>query len=125
MSNPFGDHEMSNRKDEYFLEHLKQRGIERYDAVVTLVQALWAQEIKTAVASSSNNCAAVLDTASIAQLFDTRVDGTDITRHELKGKSAPDGTAPRGGDYRAHGPRSWRNIPRAGARVGRTGLRSC
>ena len=47
-------------------------------------------EIKTAVVSSSDNCAAVLEAAGIAQLFDARVDGTDITRLDLKGKPAPD-----------------------------------
>jgi trehalose/maltose hydrolase-like predicted phosphorylase len=40
--------------------------------------------------SSSNNCAAVLEAAEISQLFDARVDGTDLTRLELKGKPAPD-----------------------------------
>ncbi|MEO5693477.1 MAG: beta-phosphoglucomutase family hydrolase [Usitatibacter sp.] len=81
---------LGSRKDEYFLEHLKQRGIEPYDAAVTLVRAVRAQGIKTAVVSSSNNCAVVLETAGIAQLFDTRVDGKDVTRLELKGKPAPD-----------------------------------
>lgn len=49
-----------------------------------------AQEIKTAVVSSSNNCAAVLEAAGIAQLFDTRVDEKDVSRLELKDKPAPD-----------------------------------
>src|SRR5438132_1718470 len=49
-----------------------------------------AQEIKTAVVSSSNNCAAVLQSAGISQLFDARVDGLDITRLSLNGKPAPD-----------------------------------
>ena len=40
--------------------------------------------------SSSDNCAAVLEAAGIAQLFDARVDGMDVTRLELKGKPAPD-----------------------------------
>ena len=40
--------------------------------------------------SSSNNCAAVLEAAGYPQLFDARVDGTDITRLALKGKPAPD-----------------------------------
>jgi len=81
---------LGSRKDEHFLEHLKQRGVEPYDAAVTLVRALRAQGIKTAVVSSSNNCAVVLETAGIAQLFDTRVDGKDVTRLELEGKPAPD-----------------------------------
>ena len=40
--------------------------------------------------SSSNNCAAVLEAAGIADLFDARVDGLDVTRLGLSGKPAPD-----------------------------------
>src|SRR5262249_20210585 len=47
-------------------------------------------EVKTAVVSSSNHCAAVLEAADIASLFDARVDGVDITRMALHGKPAPD-----------------------------------
>ena len=83
-------HALGNLKDRYFLQHLEQHGVEPYDAAIMLVRTLRAQQIKTAVVSSSNNCAAVLDAAGIAQLFDARVDGMDITRLELKGKPAPD-----------------------------------
>ena len=81
---------LGNLKDRYFLEHLEQHGIEPYEASIALVRKLRAEEIKTAVVSSSNNCAAVLEAAGIAQLFDARVDGKDVTRLELKGKPAPD-----------------------------------
>ena len=81
---------LGNLKDRYFLQHLEQHGVDPYEASISLVRKLRAQEIKTAVVSSSNNCAAVLEAAGIAQLFDARVDGTDITRLELKGKPAPD-----------------------------------
>ncbi|MDR4481390.1 MAG: HAD-IA family hydrolase [Nitrospira sp.] len=81
---------LGNRKDRYFLQYLEQHGVEPYEAAIALVRKLRAQEIKTAVVSSSNNCAAVLKAAGIAQLFDARVDGTDITRLTLKGKPAPD-----------------------------------
>jgi beta-phosphoglucomutase family hydrolase len=81
---------LGNLKDRYFLQHLQQHGVDPYEASIALVRTLRAQEIKTAVVSSSNNCAAVLEAAGIAQLFDTRVDGTDITRLGLKGKPAPD-----------------------------------
>jgi trehalose/maltose hydrolase-like predicted phosphorylase len=47
-------------------------------------------EIKTAVVSSSDNCAEVLAAAGIEKLFDARVDGMDITRLKLKGKPVPD-----------------------------------
>ena len=43
-----------------------------------------------AVVSSSNNCAAALDSAGIAELFDARVAGIESTRLGLKGKPAPD-----------------------------------
>ena len=81
---------LGNLKDRYFLQHLEQHGVEPYEAAIALVRILRAQEIKTAVVSSSNNCAAVLEAVGIARLFDTRVDGMDITRLELDGKPAPD-----------------------------------
>jgi len=81
---------LGKRKDEYFLADLGKHGVETYDAAIALVRTLRARQIKTAVVSSSNNCAAVLDAAGIADLFDTRVDGVDITRLGLAGKPAPD-----------------------------------
>ena len=83
-------HALGNLKDRYFLEHLKQDGVEAYAPAIALVRALRAQAIKTAVVSSSNNCAVVLEAAGIAQLFDARVDGLDLTRLALDGKPAPD-----------------------------------
>ena len=81
---------LANLKDRYFLQHLQQHGVEVYETSIALVRKLRAVEVKTAVVSSSNNCAAVLAAAGIAQLFDARVDGRDITRLNLKGKPAPD-----------------------------------
>ena len=81
---------LGNLKDKYFLQHLEQHGAEPYEAAIALVRKLRTQDIKTAVVSSSNNCATVLAAVNIAQLFDARVDGTDLTRFELKGKPAPD-----------------------------------
>ena len=81
---------LGNRKDEYFRQQLERDGVEVYEAAIALVRKLRTQEFRTAVVSSSNNCAAVLAAAGIAQLFDTQVDGVDITRLGLKGKPAPD-----------------------------------
>jgi beta-phosphoglucomutase family hydrolase len=83
-------HSLGQRKDRYFLDHLAREGVETFDAAIALVRTLRTQEIRTAVVSSSNNCAAVLAAAGIADLFDTRVDGKDVTRLALKGKPAPD-----------------------------------
>jgi beta-phosphoglucomutase family hydrolase len=83
-------HGLGNRKDAYFLEELAQRGVEVFESAVDLVRTLRAEDVKTGVVSSSNNCAAVLDAAGIAELFDVRVDGLDLARFNLKGKPAPD-----------------------------------
>ncbi|MBE0619314.1 MAG: beta-phosphoglucomutase family hydrolase, partial [Burkholderiales bacterium] len=83
-------HALGNLKDRYFLQHLEQDGVKPYEAAIALVRTLRTQEIKTAVVSSSKNCAAVLEAAGITQLFDTRVDGKDVTRLKLEGKPAPD-----------------------------------
>ena len=83
-------HGLARRKDRYFLEQLRQHGVETFASSVALVEALHEHDIKTAVVSSSRNCAAVLEAAGIAGLFDTRVDGIDLERLGLMGKPAPD-----------------------------------
>lgn len=83
-------HGLGNLKDEYFHEQMRAHGVGRYETSIELVRALRAEEIKTAVVSSSKNCADVLDAAEITDLLDVRVDGLDITRLDLKGKPAPD-----------------------------------
>lgn len=83
-------HALGNLKNQYFLQLLEQQGVEPYEAAIALVRSLRAQEIKTAVVSSSNNCAAVLEAAGISKLFDARVDGKDLARLALNGKPAPD-----------------------------------
>jgi beta-phosphoglucomutase family hydrolase len=77
-------------KDQYFLEQLESRGVEPFESSVALVRALRAQEVRTAVVTSSRNCALVLEAAGIASLFDVRVDGNDIQALGLAGKPAPD-----------------------------------
>ena len=83
-------HGLGNLKDRYFTEHLKQHGVDTYEPAIALVQSLRNEDIRTAVVSSSNNCAAVLEAVGIAHLFDVRVDGVDISRRGLAGKPAPD-----------------------------------
>ena len=84
-------HGLGNRKDAYFLQELAQRGVQRFEAAVDLVRKLRAEDVRVAVVSSSSNCAAVLEAAGIADLFDARVDGLDVIRLALRGKPAPDG----------------------------------
>ncbi len=59
---------LAQRKDAYFLERLQTDGVDRYEASVELVETLRANDVKTAVVSSSRNCATVLKAAGIAHL---------------------------------------------------------
>lgn len=47
---------LARRKDVYFVGHIEEHGVERYEAAVGLVKALRAQGVKSAVVSSSRNC---------------------------------------------------------------------
>lgn len=100
ISLPYGDPEdppgkdtvcgLGNRKDELFHQRLRRQGVRVYDAGVGLVSRLRQVGIKTAVVSSSKNCAAVLAAAGLEPLFDARVDGAERERLHLEGKPAPD-----------------------------------
>src|SRR5262249_25160829 len=81
---------LGNLKDQYFMQHLRQHGVEVYEASIELVRTLRAQENKAAVVPSRKNCAAVREAAGTSPLFAARVDGPDIPRLRLKGKPAPD-----------------------------------
>jgi len=83
-------HALGNLKDRHFQQQLVLHGVEPYEAAISLVRMLRTQEVKTAVVSASNNCMPVLEVVGIAQLFDTVVDGTDVTSLQLAGKPAPD-----------------------------------
>jgi beta-phosphoglucomutase family hydrolase len=81
---------LGSRKDRYFIEALAQHGVEVFDGAVSLVRDARARGLRTAMVSSSRNCAAILDAAGVAPLFDVRVDGVDLRRLGLRGKPAPD-----------------------------------
>jgi beta-phosphoglucomutase family hydrolase len=81
---------LSSRKDQYFMQRLAEHGVEVYDGAVNFIKRARARGIRTAIVSSSQHCAAVLDAASLTRLFDVRVDGIDLRRLGLPGKPAPD-----------------------------------
>lgn len=78
------------KKDAMFTEALRRDGIEVFESSVAFIGRLRKRGVKTAVVSASRNCAAVLEAAGIADLFDARVDGNDAARLKLAGKPAPD-----------------------------------
>ena len=97
---PFGDpsdsYEMEtvcglgNRKDFAFNEILKRDGVGVYESTVALIHELKELGIRVGVASSSKNCAPVLEAAGLLHLFETRVDGVVSAEMKLKGKPEPD-----------------------------------
>jgi trehalose-phosphatase len=81
---------LGNRKNTYFNELIEKDGVEVYEPAVRLVRELRSAGFRTAIVSSSKNCAAVLKAAGISDLFDRKVDGVDAQEMELEGKPSPD-----------------------------------
>jgi alpha,alpha-trehalase len=81
---------VGNRKNVLVNEALASQPIDVYPASVALVRDLRRAGVKTAVVSSSANCAAILRAAGLEKLFDARVDGAVAAQRGLPGKPAPD-----------------------------------
>ncbi|WP_035356739.1 HAD family hydrolase [Edaphobacter aggregans] len=81
---------IGNKKNELVNEIMEREGVEAYPGSVRAVNYLKERGFKTAVVSSSNNCAAVLKAARIESLFDVRVDGRTAADLHLAGKPEPD-----------------------------------
>ncbi len=81
---------LGNRKNERVNEALESQGVDVFPGSIELVKRLRAGGIHTAVVSASANCAAVLRSAKIDDLFDARVDGVTLEERGLPGKPAPD-----------------------------------
>ncbi len=81
---------LGNRKNELFGEVLDREGAEVFEDAIDLVRALAGAGIKTAIVSSSKNCASILRSVGALDLFDVRVDGTHAEAMRLQGKPAPD-----------------------------------
>jgi alpha,alpha-trehalase len=82
-------HGLGNAKNRHFLDALAARGVPVFDTTVELVRQLRDREVRIAVVSASENCAAVLDAGGVAALFDERVDGMDALALALPGKPDP------------------------------------
>ncbi|ATB29782.1 HAD family hydrolase [Melittangium boletus] len=78
------------RKNAWFLEALKQRGVEVSPSAVRLLERARAAGLRTAVVTSSRNGEAILRAGRLGHLFDARVDGVEAGRLGLAGKPAPD-----------------------------------
>ena len=81
---------LGNRKQAFFQEVLASEGVDVITGTVAVVHHLRRHGVRRAVVSSSRNCAAILDAAGIAGLFELQVDGVVAERQGLAGKPAPD-----------------------------------
>jgi len=81
---------LGNRKNEIFRQLIQKRGVEVYKEAVSLIKTLRERSVKTAVVSSSKNCAFILEAADITDLFDVCIDGIESERLHLAGKPEPD-----------------------------------
>ena len=81
---------LGNRKQALFHEVLASEGVEVIPGTIEVVRHLRRHGVRRAVVSSSRNCAAILDAAGLAGLFELQVDGVVAERQGLAGKPAPD-----------------------------------
>ncbi len=81
---------LGNRKNALFFEILGIEGVDAIAGTVAVVRHLRRHGVRTAVVSSSRSCAAILDAAGIAGLFELQVDGVVAGQLGLAGKPAPD-----------------------------------
>ena len=81
---------LGNRKNDLVNRAIADEGVEPYEGTVQFIHQLRRNGFKTAVVTSSQNCAAVLKAAKLDDFFEVRVDGNTIHEQRLAGKPAPD-----------------------------------
>ena len=81
---------LGNRKNIAFNEVIARDGVEVYESTARLLEDLQAAGIKLGVASSSKNCAPVLEAVDLLKTFGARVDGVVSAELGLHGKPEPD-----------------------------------
>lgn len=81
---------LGNRKNIAFNEVIARDGVEVYPSTEKLLNDLKDAGIKLGVASSSKNCAPVLEAVGLLSIFGARVDGVVSAELGLHGKPEPD-----------------------------------
>lgn len=81
---------LGNRKNEAFNEVIARDGVEVYESTAQMLEDLTRAGIKLGVASSSKNCAPVLEAVDLLKIFGARVDGVVSAELGLSGKPEPD-----------------------------------
>jgi len=80
---------LAGQKDSDFQDLLRREGARLLPGAVLLLTGLRRAGFRTAIVSASRNCSAVLDRATITELFDAAVDGVIAAELGLPGKPHP------------------------------------
>ncbi|MCC9167638.1 beta-phosphoglucomutase family hydrolase [Pontibacter harenae] len=81
---------LGQMKNLYFMELLKQSGVEVFDDTVNWVRQQKENGMQVAIVSASKNCFDIVRRAGVESLFEARVDGLVAGELKLEGKPAPD-----------------------------------
>jgi HAD superfamily hydrolase (TIGR01509 family) len=81
---------LGNRKNAIFHEAIESGGVGLFETSIALIRRMQERGIKVGLATSSQNCGAVLRRSGIAELFGTVVDGVVSAELRLRGKPEPD-----------------------------------
>lgn len=81
---------IGNRKNAIVLQKIHDGGVAAYPGSRRYLAAARDAGLRRAVVSASANCRDVLESASIADLLEVRVDGNTTAEQHLRGKPAPD-----------------------------------
>ena len=80
---------LGNKKNGYFLEALGKEGAKLFDTTVDFIHTVRGRDWKTAIISSSKSCESIIESIGLSDLFNTRVDGHEIERLNIRGKPDP------------------------------------
>jgi alpha,alpha-trehalase len=81
---------LGNRKNTLLREAIETHGVQPYESTLDLIRRLRSRGVRTAIISSSKNCALMLASVGATELFDVAVDGVESARLGIRGKPAPD-----------------------------------
>jgi len=81
---------LGNRKNQLFLEILRDEGVTPYPGSVRFLDQLAGRDTKVAVVSSSRNAREVLEASGLAPRFDVVTDGAVAAAEHIAGKPRPD-----------------------------------
>ncbi|MFC6082976.1 HAD family hydrolase [Sphaerisporangium aureirubrum] len=82
-------HGLAMAEDRLFLEQAGRHGVAAFPATVALLRDLRRRGCRTAAISPAGHCRAVVTAAGVLHLFDTLVDGEDVSRLGLPGLPDP------------------------------------